>query len=51
MRVTRRVFTSGLAVGLAAPALLRGASAQGATIKVGQVVPITGPAAEAANTR
>lgn len=47
MQVTRRVFTSGLAVGLASPALLRGASAQGATIKIGQVVPITGPAAEA----
>jgi branched-chain amino acid transport system substrate-binding protein len=47
MKVTRRVFTSGLAAGLAAPALLRGASAQGATVKVGQVVPITGPAAEA----
>ncbi|PSC06438.1 ABC transporter substrate-binding protein [Alsobacter soli] len=47
MQVTRRVFTSGLAAGLAAPALLRGAQAQGATIKFGQVVPITGPAAEA----
>lgn len=47
MQVTRRVFTSGLAIGLAAPAVLRGASAQGGTIKIGQVVPITGPAAEA----
>ena len=44
---TRRSFTSALALGVAAPAFLRSASAQSATIKIGQVVPITGPAAEA----
>ena len=44
---TRRSFTSALALGVAAPAFLRNASAQSATIKIGQVVPITGPAAEA----
>ena len=44
---TRRSITSALALGVAAPAFLRYASAQSATIKIGQVVPITGPAAEA----
>ena len=44
---TRRSFTSALALGVAAPAFLRNASAQSATIKIGQVIPITGPAAEA----
>ena len=43
--VTRRTFTAGLAAGVAAPALIRSAGAQGATIKFGMVVPITGPAA------
>lgn len=47
MTITRRTFTSGLAVGLAAPAILREALGQSATFKIGQVVPITGPAAEA----
>lgn len=46
MVVTRRGFTAGLAAGVAAPALIRSASAQGATIKFGMVVPMTGPAAE-----
>lgn len=45
MMVTRRTFTAGLAAGIAAPALIRSAGAQGATIKFGMVVPITGPAA------
>ena len=44
---TRRSFTSALALGVAAPAFLQNASAQSATIKIGQVIPITGPAAEA----
>jgi branched-chain amino acid transport system substrate-binding protein len=43
---TRRQFAAGMMLGVAAPALLRNASAQSATIKIGQVVPITGPAAE-----
>ena len=44
---TRRQFAAGMMLGVAAPAVLRSAHAQGATIKIGQVVPITGPAAEA----
>ena len=46
MIATRRVFTSGLIASVAAPALIRSAGAQGATVKIGMVVPITGPAAE-----
>lgn len=46
MNLTRRHFTSGLAAGVAMPAVLRSAHAQGATIKIGMVVPVTGPAAE-----
>jgi ABC-type branched-subunit amino acid transport system substrate-binding protein len=46
MKVTRRQFSAGLAAGIAVPALLHTAPAQGATIKIGMVVPITGPAAE-----
>ena len=42
MLVTRRGFTAGLAAGVAAPALIRSASAQGATIKFGMVVPMSG---------
>jgi branched-chain amino acid transport system substrate-binding protein len=44
---TRRQFAAGMMLGVAAPAVLRSAHAQGATLKIGQVVPITGPAAEA----
>ena len=44
---TRRQISAGLMLGVAAPAIVRSASAQSATIKIGQVVPITGPAAEA----
>jgi branched-chain amino acid transport system substrate-binding protein len=47
MKLTRRDFSAGLAVGLAAPALIKSAGAQGATIKIGMCAPITGPAAEA----
>ena len=47
MQVTRRIFTSGLAIGLAAPAVLRGARRPGRHDQDRQVVPITGPAAEA----
>jgi len=45
--LTRRSLTSALALGVAAPAFIRNAMAQSATFKIGQVVPITGPAAEA----
>ncbi len=48
MNVTRRTVTAGLVAGLAGPALLRRAGAQGAgPIKIGMVLPVTGPAAEA----
>ena len=43
--ITRRHFAAGLGAGIAAPALMRSALAQGATVKLGMVVPITGPAA------
>ena len=46
MKLTRREFSAGLAADLAAPALMRSAWAQGATIKIGMCVPVTGPAAE-----
>ena len=46
MIITRRSVTAGLAAGVAMPALLRGARAQGATVKIGMVLPVTGPAAE-----
>jgi branched-chain amino acid transport system substrate-binding protein len=47
MTLTRRGFTAALAAGMTAPYLIRNASAQGATIKIGMCAPITGPAAEA----
>jgi branched-chain amino acid transport system substrate-binding protein len=46
MKFTRRDFSAVLAAGVAAPALLRSARAQGATIKIGMCAPVTGPAAE-----
>src|SRR3954465_14952202 len=51
MTLTRRGFTAGvgagMAAGLAAPAVIGSARAQGgATIKIGMCVPVTGPAAE-----
>ena len=46
MKLTRRDFTAGLAVGIAAPYVIGSARAQGATIKIGMCVPVTGPAAE-----
>src|SRR6202000_3477952 len=47
MKLTRRDFTAGLAVGITAPYVISSAArAQGATIKIGMCVPITGPAAE-----
>ncbi|HMN72556.1 MAG TPA: ABC transporter substrate-binding protein [Rhodoblastus sp.] len=47
MNFTRRQISAALAAGVAMPAVLRPAHAQGATIKVGMVLPVTGPAAEA----
>lgn len=46
MKLTRRDFSVVLAAGLAAPAFVRSAGAQGATIKIGMCAPVTGPAAE-----
>ena len=46
MKLTRRSVNSGLAASLAAPALLRRARADNATIKIGMVLPVTGPAAD-----
>ncbi|MEI2734004.1 MAG: ABC transporter substrate-binding protein [Rhodoblastus sp.] len=46
MTFTRRQISAGLAAGIAMPALLRSARAQGATIKIGMVLPVTGPAAD-----
>jgi branched-chain amino acid transport system substrate-binding protein len=46
MSLTRRDFTAGIVAGLAAPAIIGSARAQGATIKIGMCAPMTGPAAE-----
>lgn len=46
MTFTRRSVAAGLAAGVAMPAILRGAHAQGATTKIGMVLPVTGPAAD-----
>lgn len=46
MTFTRRQISAGLAAGIAMPAILRPAHAQGATIKIGMVLPVTGPAAD-----
>jgi branched-chain amino acid transport system substrate-binding protein len=46
MKLTRRDFTAGLAVGITAPYVITSARAQGATIKIGMCAPVTGPAAE-----
>src|SRR3954449_12713608 len=46
MKLTRRDFTAGLAVGVTAPYIIGSARAQAATIKIGMCVPVTGPAAE-----
>src|ERR1700754_4196820 len=47
MKLTRRDFAAGLAVGFTAPYVIGSAKAQAATIKIGMCAPITGPAAEA----
>src|SRR5271170_7369109 len=46
MRPTRRSVSSGLVASLAAPAFSRFARAEGNTIKIGMVLPVTGPAAD-----
>ena len=46
MKLTRRDFAAGIAAGIAAPHIIGSAKAQGATIKIGMCVPVTGPAAE-----
>jgi branched-chain amino acid transport system substrate-binding protein len=46
MTITRRGFSLALATGVAMPAVLRRANAQGATMKIGMVLPVTGPAAD-----
>src|ERR1700688_2716626 len=46
MKLTRRDFTAGLAVVIAAPYVIGSARAQGATIKIGMCAPVTGRAAE-----
>ncbi len=46
MNLTRRHFNAGLAAGAATQAFAGPGFAQGATIKIGMVVPVTGPAAE-----
>ena len=46
MKLTRRSVNSGLAASLAAPAILRRAWADDSTIKIGMVLPVTGPAAD-----
>src|ERR1700749_4269104 len=45
MKLTRRDFTAGLAVGISAPYVIGSARAQGATIKIGMCAPVSGPAA------
>jgi branched-chain amino acid transport system substrate-binding protein len=46
MKLTRRDFTAGVAATLATPAFIKSAGAQGATVKIGMVLPVTGSAAE-----
>lgn len=45
-KLTRRIFSAGLATGVAAPAMAGSAWAQNATMKIGMVIPVTGPVAE-----
>jgi branched-chain amino acid transport system substrate-binding protein len=46
MKLTRRDFAAGLAVGITAPYVVGSARAQAATVKIGMCAPVTGPAAE-----
>ncbi len=51
MRTTRRVFLKSAATvaaaGVVAPSIIRPASAQGGTLRIGMVLPVTGPGADA----
>jgi branched-chain amino acid transport system substrate-binding protein len=51
MKLTRRFVNWGVAASLATPALLRSARADDSTIKIGMVLPVTGPAADNGDTR
>jgi len=46
MKLTRRFVNWGVAASLTTPALLRSARADDSTIKIGMVLPVTGPAAD-----
>ncbi len=46
MALTRRAFQASFVLALAAPAVIRVARAEDATIKIGMCTPVTGPAAE-----
>ena len=46
MKLNRRFVNLGLAASLAAPAFSRSARAESDTIKIGMVLPVTGPAAD-----
>src|ERR1700733_7979098 len=46
MKLTRRDFTAGLTAGITAPYIIGSARAQGATIRLGMCVPVTGPSVE-----
>jgi branched-chain amino acid transport system substrate-binding protein len=46
MTITRRSFSAALAAGVAMPAVLRNALGQSNTLKIGMVLPVTGPAAD-----
>ena len=46
MKISRRTLNAGLASTVAAAALGRGVRAEGETLKIGMVLPVTGPAAD-----
>src|SRR5271169_5634684 len=46
MAISRRLYSAGLSAIVTLPGLIRRASAQGATVKIGMCAPVTGPAAE-----
>jgi branched-chain amino acid transport system substrate-binding protein len=46
MKISRRSLSLGLAATVAAPSILRAARADGESIKIGMVLPVTGPAAD-----
>ena len=46
MTITRRGFSVALAAGVAMPAVLRNALGQSNTLKIGMILPVTGPGAD-----